>query len=102
MAVLDGELWKHNFVRIRFVDVTDDYRLMQPPLPSDFYPVVMETWVPVFRLDEVLAEREWVNGYLYDWHESPFQDCDDWVVGLVQESLLDDPAFQNAGPPIAN
>ncbi|HCE00549.1 MAG TPA: hypothetical protein DER07_05870 [Armatimonadetes bacterium] len=90
MAVIDGELWRFNFARVKVVDVSDDYRLMQPPLPSDCYPVLMETYVPVHRLDEMLSGREWVQGYLYDWHEPEEDGEAGWIVGVVRKGLLEE------------
>ncbi|MCX7799255.1 MAG: hypothetical protein N2109_02820 [Fimbriimonadales bacterium] len=90
MAVIEGELWRFNFAKVKVVDVSDDYRLMQPPLPSDCYPVLMETWVPVHKLDELLCGREWVQGYLYDWHEPTEGDEAGWVVGVVQRGLVEE------------
>lgn len=90
MAVIDGELWRFNFAKVKVVDVSDDYRLMQPPLPSGCYPVLMETYVPVHRLDELLSGREWVQGYLYDWHEPQEDGEAGWVVGVVAKGLLEE------------
>ncbi len=87
MAELCGNLWEHNLARVVIVDVTDDYRLMQPPLPSDFYPVLRETYMPRYKLIDRLPRADLVNGYLYDWHESPENDHDVWYVGVVLEEL---------------
>ncbi len=90
MAELCGNLWEHNLARIVIVDVTDDYRLMQPPLPSDFYPVLKETYMPKYKLIDRLPAAELVTGYLYDWHESPENDHDVWYVGVVLEELANE------------
>ena len=71
MANLDGNLWEWNLARIVVVDVTDDYRLMLGPMPSEFYPVLRELWVPRHQLSNALQSDDLVNGYLYDWHETP-------------------------------
>jgi hypothetical protein len=94
MAEIAGNLWELNFARIIIVDVTDDYRLMQPPLPSDFYPVLKEIWLPRHRLAEKLAETDFVDGYLYDWHERPDGEIGKWYVGVVHEDLMKEPQFQ--------
>ncbi len=87
MAQLAGCLWKLNLVKVIVVDVTDDYRLMQPPMPSDFYPVLSEVWLPRHKLDVKLPGADLVNGYLYDWHESPPRDGGHWYVGVVDQKL---------------
>ena len=93
MAELCGELWILNLARVIVVDVTDDYRLMQPPMPSDYYPVLRETWLPRHNLSKALAQLSLVTGYLYDWHETPENVLGDWYVGVVQEDLAQDPAY---------
>lgn len=60
---------------------------MQPPMPSDCYPVVTETWLPRYRLDKMLCEMSFLRGYLYDWHQSAEDALDSWYVGVVDESL---------------
>lgn len=90
MAKLAGKLWEHNLARVVVVDVTDDYRLMQPPLPSDFYPILRETYLPTYKLVDRLPGEELVTGYLYDWHESPPIEGDVWYVGVVQEALANE------------
>ncbi len=87
MASLDGALWKYNLVKVVIVDVTDDYRLMQPPMPSEFYPVLEERWLPSHGLAESLPHDDLLAGYLYDWHESPIGASDEWYVGVVREDL---------------
>lgn len=87
MAELAGNLWEYNLIRVIVVDVTDDYRLMQPPMPSDFYPVLMDTYLPRHGLSAKLPSEGLVNGYLYDWHESTRDGDERWYVGVVEESL---------------
>ena len=96
MAEIAGNLWEFNFARIVIVDVTDDYRLMQPPLPSDYYPVLTELWLPTHKLAQRLADDDLVAGYLYDWHERPEGDSGKWYVGVVQEGAMDEPRFSPA------
>lgn len=88
MAVMDGNLWEHNMARVVVVDVTDDYRLMQPPLPSECYPVLADVWVPQLWLGCDLTSLDFVEGYLYDWHEKPKQEAGVWYVGVVDQGLL--------------
>lgn len=87
MAELIGNLWEFNLAKVVIVDVTDDYKLMQPPMPSDFYPVLMETWLPRHKLGRALPGWNLVQGYLYDWHETPTNDDQPWYVGMVMEEL---------------
>lgn len=96
MANLSGNLWEFNLAKIIVVDVSDDYRLMQPPMPSDFYPVLEEIWLPAHNLAGSLPKRSLVTGYLYDWHESPDHQHGFWYVGVVKENLTrtDSPAIQ--------
>jgi len=94
MAQLAGCLWKLNLVKIIVVDVTDDYTLMQPPMPSDFYPVISEVWLPRYKLDSVLPKTDLVSGYLYDWHETPLKEDGNWYVGVVNEALALPPAME--------
>jgi hypothetical protein len=88
MAELAGNLWDFNFAKLVVIDVTDDYRLMQPPLPSACYPVLAEIWVPRHGLLHALPDSTLVEGYLYDWHESPEGDSGSWYVGVVHHELL--------------
>ena len=87
MARMGENLWSYNVARLVVIDVTDDYRLMQPPLPSDCYPVLTELWVPVYRLKDHLKTLDLVDGYLYDWHESPQDEAGAWYVGVVDSQL---------------
>jgi hypothetical protein len=94
MDGIQGNLWEFNLAKIVVVDVTDDYRLMQPPLPSEFYPVLKEIWLPVHRLAEKLSGLELVTGYLYDWHEQSITEQGPWYVGVVDACLLNEPMFR--------
>lgn len=96
MANLSGNLWEFNLAKVIVVDVTDDYRLMQPPMPSDFYPVLEELWLPAHNLTTSIHRKDLVAGYLYDWHETPDSDRGSWYVGVVQENLtkIDSPSPQ--------
>jgi hypothetical protein len=89
MAVIDGELWKHNVAKITIVDVSEDYRHMLDPLPSNMYPVVKEVWLPKYRLTERLLDDALIMGYQYDWHEVPQNAAgvEHWYVGVVEERL---------------
>ncbi len=95
MAQLYGNLWEFNLAKVVIVDVTDDYKLMQPPMPSDFYPVLMETWLPRHNLSRHLPATTLVQGYLYDWHETPDHEHGAWYVGVVMADLA-----QEMGTPI--
>ncbi|MBS1717382.1 MAG: hypothetical protein JSS72_06595 [Armatimonadetes bacterium] len=70
------------------MDVTDDYRFMQPPMPSDFYPIIQEIWVPKHKLETALTDESLIAGYLYDWHESPKDENGFYYVGVVEETFL--------------
>lgn len=94
MAEIHGSLWQFNLAKVVIVDVSDDYRLMQPPMPSDFYPVVCEMWLPKYNLTHQLSSMGLINGYLYDWHERPENECGDWYVGVVDAQLTQEPAFR--------
>ncbi len=94
MAVMLPSLWRFNLARIVVVDVTDDYRTMQPPLPTDWYPVLTEVWVRPVDLDRRLAELNLVEGYLYDWHQTPEVEGEPWYVGVVSRGLLSGSAAQ--------
>lgn len=88
MAVLTTtDLWHYNFCKVIFVDVTDDYLLMEAPLPSELYPVVKEVWLPRHKLWSQLKNPELLGGYLYDWHEAPNENRPCWTVGVVHHSL---------------
>lgn len=95
MAVLDGDLWEHNLARVFVVDVTDDYLLMKPPLPSECYPVLASLWVPRYLLQNRIAEISLVDGYLYDWHEASGVDGP-WYVGVVDQMLISAPRAPSA------
>lgn len=88
MAVVDGDLWRYNMTKVVVVDVTDDYRLMAPPLPTECYPVLREVWVPRLMIQGDVSEFRFVDGYLYDWHQTPEADDGVWYVGVVDRSLI--------------
>jgi hypothetical protein len=94
VAELHGKLWEFNLAKVVIVDVTDDYRLMQPPMPSDFYPIISELWLPKHNLSTHVTSDDFVKGYLYDWHERPTNECGDWYVGVVKADLIQEPAFR--------
>ncbi len=96
MAELEGNLWEWNLARIVVVDVTDDYRFMLNPMPGEFYPVLTEVWVPRHKVGNALERSEFVDGYLYDWHETPDDEKGSWYVGVVQEGLTRDEQFIEA------
>ena len=87
MAEISGNLWEYNLAKVVVVDVSDDYRLMKSPMPSEFYPVVKELWLPTYQVGSSLPASSSQDGYLYDWHETPESFNEPWVVGVVQESL---------------
>lgn len=87
MARLAGNLADYNLAKIVIIDVTDDYRLMQPPLPSEFYPVLKEIWMPCHQLSKKLPGETLVQGFLYDWHEMPDTTHANWYVGVVNVEL---------------
>lgn len=87
MAELAGNLWEFNFAKVIIIDVSDDYRLMQPPLPSECYPVVKEVLLPRHNLSARLPQEGLVPGFLYDWHQTPPNDAGEWYVGVVDEQL---------------
>jgi len=87
MAKINGSLWEYNLARVIVVDVSDDYRFMQAPMPSDFYPVLREVWLPRHGLSNQLDKEDLVTGYLYDWHETPNIEGGEWYVGMVRQEL---------------
>jgi hypothetical protein len=87
MATIDGNLWEYNFAHVVVLDVTDDYRYRQGPLPSDCYPILAEMWIPVYEIDRRIGQ-EMVQGYLYDWHESPPDVGGAWYVGVVDQGMI--------------
>lgn len=91
MARIAGELWQYNLCRVVVIDVSDDYRLMQPPMPSEFYPVLKEMWLPQHLLARKLPDELLVPGYLYDWHDAPMAAGESWYVGVVEEFLAASP-----------
>ncbi len=98
MAVIGGDLWTANMVKVVVVDVSDDYLLMQPPLPSHCYPILAEVWLPRWNLQSTLSERTLVDGYLYDWHEAPKNGEEVWFVGVVDEFMLGPRDSMNTEP----
>jgi hypothetical protein len=90
MAVIEGNLWEYNLAKVVVLDVTDDYRLMKPPLPSDCYPVLAEMMVPRAMLAGRIADMRLVEGYLYDWHEVT-DDSQLWYVAVVDALIVQQP-----------
>ena len=90
MANLDGNLWEYNLVKVKVVDVSDDYRLMASPMPSEFYPLLEEVWMPAHKFHQHLANDVLVQGYLYDWHEKNDDSGQEWYVGVVSAALAQD------------
>ena len=88
MAELVGNLWKYNLTRIVVIDVSDDYRCMRAPMPSECYPVLKEVWLPTYQIIDDVAKKTSVDGYIYDWHESPAEAYGTWYVGVVHSGLL--------------
>lgn len=88
MATLDGNLWDYNFTKVVLLDVSDDYTLMQEPMPACCYPVLGEVLVPVAELPGGFARRNWMQGYLYDWHETDVT-TKAWYVGVVRQELAE-------------
>ncbi|MCH8273874.1 MAG: hypothetical protein IH851_03710 [Armatimonadetes bacterium] len=89
MACLDGDLWRFNVVKITIVDVTEDYRTMQDPLPAILYPILKEVWLPKHRLQERLLAEPLLSGYQYDRHEGQSDPPEEehWYVGVVSKRL---------------
>ncbi len=88
MAEIGSNLWQYNLARIIIIDVTDDYRLMQQPMPSDFYPVLKEVWLPRHCLSDSFAQTNLIDGYLYDWHEKPDREPGSWYVAVVDQAMV--------------
>ena len=88
MAHAIGNLWEYNLARVVVIDVTDDYRFMQPPMPAECYPVLKEVWIPTYLIASNVVRDARVDGYLYDWHESPLETPGTWYVGVVHSGLL--------------
>jgi hypothetical protein len=87
MAQLAGNLWEYNLAKVVVIDVSEDYRLLQSPMPNGFYPVLRELWFPRHNLPTVLTNAQLVQGYLYDWHETGDSLSDSWYVGVVAAEL---------------
>ncbi|MFN3729165.1 MAG: hypothetical protein ACK4XJ_05580 [Fimbriimonadaceae bacterium] len=90
MAQIAGDLWAYNLARVIVVDVSDDYRLMLEPMPSDFYPVLTEVWLPRYKLNSRIPQLSLVQGFLYDWHEAGEGSNGDWYVGVVDSAVSDE------------
>lgn len=88
MAEICGNLWEYNLAKVVVIDVSEDYRSMQPPMPSECYPVLKEVWVPTYQIVQNVTKGIKVDGYLYDWHESPAEAFGTWYVGVVHSALL--------------
>ncbi|MBV6458585.1 MAG: hypothetical protein HONBIEJF_01717 [Fimbriimonadaceae bacterium] len=88
MAEITGNLWEYNLAKLVVVDVTDDYRFLETPLPSSCYPILAQMMVPRHNLVSSLCSVPLVEGYLYDWHERPESDLGDWIVGVVDSAVL--------------
>ena len=82
------DVWRYNMRRVVVVDVTDDYSVTMPPLPTVCYPVLAELWVPAWHLPKNVGELRLVDGYLYDWHESPEREDGVWYVGVVNRDAM--------------
>lgn len=93
MAELAGNLWEWNLTKVVIVDVTDDYRFMLTPMPGEFYPVITELTLPRLSLDSALQTGDLIEGYLYDWHQTPLDAGGSWYVGVVEENLSTDAQF---------
>jgi hypothetical protein len=91
-AVVDGNLWEFNVAQVIVVDVSDDYRFDRPCQSPECYPVVEEVWIPRCSLPNVLAEERIIEGFLYDWHQSPRLPSGAWYVGVVNREMLVKPA----------
>jgi hypothetical protein len=88
MAEICGNLWEYNLARVVVIDVSEDYRSMQAPMPSECYPVLKEMWIPTYQVVRNVMKGIRVDGYLYDWHESPAEAFGTWYVGVVHSALL--------------
>jgi hypothetical protein len=90
MADLAGDLWVYNVTRVTVVDVTGDYETCLEPLPSEFYPVITEMWLPRYQLEKRLLGEGFIADYAYDWHEphKPSEEAEHWYVGVVNKKLL--------------
>lgn len=88
MAVMETDFWRYNLRRVVVVDVTDDYKVTQPPLPAECYPVLAEVWVPALHLPHRVGDLKLVAGYLYDWHQSPEKEDGVWYVGVVNRDAV--------------
>ncbi|MES1227298.1 MAG: hypothetical protein ABUL72_01425 [Armatimonadota bacterium] len=85
---MGSDVWRYNMRRVVVVDVTDDYAVTLPPLPTECYPVLAELWVPAWHLPHNVGDLRLVDGYLYDWHESPEREDGTWFVGVVNKEAV--------------
>ncbi|MBL8087785.1 MAG: hypothetical protein JNM85_06910 [Chthonomonas sp.] len=85
---MDAELWRFNLTKVVIIDVTDDYAVMQPPLPNKCYPVLRETYLPVYQLNKTVHRDDLVEGFMYDWHQRPTEEETEWVVGVVRGEFV--------------
>ncbi len=88
MAEICGNLWEFNLAKVKVIDVTTDYENLSPPLPTCFYPVIEEKWMAKYRLPNDFSGQTWVEGFLYDWHESPLDESGEWVIGVVDAGFV--------------
>ena len=88
MALMGSDVWRYNMRRVVVVDVTDDYAVTQPPLPTECYPVLADLWVPAWHLPDRVGDLRLVEGSLYDWHESPDRDDGVWYVAVVSRDAM--------------
>lgn len=88
MADICGKLWDYNLARVVVIDVSDDYLSMRPPMPTECYRVLKEVWLPTYQILNKNLKDTLVDGYLYDWHESPVEEFGTWYVGVVHSGLL--------------
>lgn len=97
MARIAGDLWKYNLAKVTVVDVSADYaflddslHLLLEPLPSNFYPILKEIWIPTVHLPRRFLEDDFIEGYHYEWHETPesLDGLQHWVVGVTQADAI--------------
>jgi hypothetical protein len=65
------------------VDVTDDLRFNQQPMPSDCYPILASFSVPWFAINSMFPNGINIPGFAYEWHQEPESLDDNWYVGVV-------------------
>lgn len=88
MAKLGSDLLGLNFARVVFVDVTDDVRLGQDPMPVDCYPVLGVLSLPWFTVESLVPSGLVDLGYYYQWHLEPANYGEEWYVGMVKIDAL--------------